>query len=143
MRLWKGTSTCFPFFFLLSFFFFSHPESCHKILIFVEKSYVLGRGGPGCGGGPGRATGRARGRDIKNEKKKKRKHEKNDFFDVQKRARNEHLQRVAQIEESLKILMKEARTRQEEVRTKGAVEQDVMMRVEEEVGEMATADVRV
>ena len=33
---------------LLSSFFFSHPESCLKIKIFVRKSGVLGEeGGPG------------------------------------------------------------------------------------------------
>ena len=55
--------------------------------------------------------------------------------DAQKQATNEDLERVVKVYESLKILVEEARTRQEEVRTKGAVEQDVLMRVEEEVGD--------
>ena len=48
---------------LLLSFFFSHPESCLEIKIFVRKSDVLGgRGGGGPRGAPGRK---------KNEKMKK------------------------------------------------------------------------
>ena len=56
--------------------------------------------------------------------------------DVKKRATNEDLQRVVNMKEGLEKLVEEARTRQEEVRVKGAEEQEVMMRLEEEVGEI-------
>ena len=58
--------------------------------------------------------------------------------DVRKHATNEGLQCMEKMEEGLKKLEEEARTRQEEVRAKGTEEQDVRMRLDEEVGRKAT-----
>ena len=61
VRLWNGTGA---FFFLLSFYFFSRPESCLIIKFFFRKNDVLGR------------ARRGERKKRKNEKKKGRKMKK-------------------------------------------------------------------